>query len=68
MAKRMSTAIAAEAGTATSRPTNPNNAPNAKSANISQTGWRPTLFPTSFGDRMLPSMNWPTKKTPAVKR
>ena len=66
MAKRTSTATAAEAGTAISRPTKPNSAPKANSANISHTGCRPTLLPTSRGCRMLPSMNWPTKNTPAT--
>ena len=66
MAKRTRTAMAAAAGTAMSRPTKPNKAPNANSANISQTGCRPTLLPTSLGDRMLPSMNWPMKNTAAT--
>ena len=66
MAKRTSTATAAAAGTAISRPTKPNSAPKANSANISQTGCRPTLLPTSRGCRMLPSMNWPTKNTAAT--
>ncbi len=30
---------------------------------MSQTGCRPTASPTSLGDRMLPSRNWPEKKT-----
>ena len=33
---------------------------------MSQTGCRPTESPTSFGDRMLPSTNWPKMKMPSV--
>jgi hypothetical protein len=35
---------------------------------MSQTGCRPTESPTSFGDRMLPSTNWPKTKIPNVAR
>lgn len=38
-----------------------------KSANISQTGCRPTLEPTSFGCRILPSRNWPLKNTTTTR-
>jgi hypothetical protein len=42
--------------------------PKARSANMTQTGWSPTDAPTSFGDRMLPSINCPRKKIPRVAR
>ena len=58
--------MAAVTGTASRMPTKPNSEPKAKSANISHTGCTPTLEPTSRGCRMLPSMNWPTKNTPAT--
>ena len=41
--------MAAATGTAISIPTNPNREPNAKRANINQTGCRPTDDPTSLG-------------------
>jgi len=61
-----STPIAEAAGTAIRSPTNPNSVPKAESANNSQTGCRPTLSPTSLGDRKLPSTIWPVAKTAAT--
>src|SRR5215217_1524884 len=56
--------MAAASGTATSKPTNPNRYPNANSANISQTGCKPVLSPTSFGVNTYPSSTWPSRNVP----
>ncbi len=58
--------MAAATGTATSMPAKPKTDPKAESAKRSQTGCSPTDLPTSFGVRMLPSMNWPAAKIAAT--
>ena len=63
MAYWAKTPITAAVGTAIINPKKPSKTPPESNANITHMGCKPTLSPTSFGVKKLPSINWPTANT-----